>query len=137
MWCTARRGSSRRRRDHHLGDRVRAHIFLCVLAYYVEWHMREAWRELTFADEDQHAKLTRDPVAPAQRSDAALKKVETHRLPDGSQAHCFHTLLETLATVVRNTCRIPGDTNAATFDVVTTPNRLQRHATDLIDAIGP
>jgi hypothetical protein len=108
-----------------------------MLAYYVEWHMREAWRELTFADEDQDAKLTRDPVAPAKRSDAALKKVETHRLADGSQAHCFHTLLETLATVVRNTCRIPGDRTTATFDVVTTPSNLQRRATDLIDAICP
>ena len=122
---------------HHLTDRVRAHIFLCMLAYYVEWHMREAWREITFADEDQDAKPTRDPVAPAQRSQAALKKVQTHRLPDGSQAHCFHTMLETLATVVRNTCRIPGDRTAATFDVVTTPNNLQRRARELIDAIAP
>jgi len=122
---------------HHLTDRVRAHILLCVLAYYVEWHMREAWRQITFADEDQHAKLTRDPVAPAQRSKAALKKVHTHRLADGSHAHCFHTLLETLATVVRNTCRIPSDTTAATFDLVTTPNALQRHAWQLIDAIKP
>jgi transposase len=120
---------------HHLEDRVRAHIFLCMLAYYVEWHMREAWREITFADEDQDAKLTRDPVAPAQRSNAARKKVETHRLPDGSRVHCFHTLLETLAAVVRNTCRIPDDNTAATFDVVTTPNNLQRRAIDLIDAI--
>jgi transposase len=122
---------------HHLEDRVRAHIFLCMLAYYVEWHMREAWRQLTFADDDQDAKLTRDPVAPAKRSQAALTKVDTHRLADGSLAHCFHTLLETLATVVRNTCRIPGDNTAATFDVVTTPNNLQRRATDLINAIRP
>jgi hypothetical protein len=122
---------------HHLEHRVRAHIFLCMLAWYVEWHMREAWREITLADEDQHAKLGRDPVAPARRSDAALRKVQTHRLADGSQAHCFHTLLETLATVVRNTCRIPGDRSSATFDVVTTPNHLQRRARELIDAIVP
>src|SRR5262245_4915637 len=122
---------------HHLEDRVRAHIFLCMLAWYVEWHVREAWRELTLADEDQHAKLTRDPVASAQRSDSALRKVQTHRLVDGSHAHCFHTLLETLATVVRNTCRIPSDRTSATFDIVTTPNNLQRRARDLIDAIVP
>lgn len=122
---------------HHLEHRVRAHILLCMLAWYVEWHMREAWRELTLADEDQHAKRTRDPVARAPRSDAALRKVQTHRLADGSQAHCFHTLLETLATVVRNTCRIPGDRSSATFDVLTTPNTLQRRATQLIDAIQP
>jgi len=122
---------------HHLEDRVRAHIFLCMLAWYVEWHMREAWRELTLADEDHDAKLSRDPVAPAQRSDSALRKVQTHRLADGSQAHCFHTLLETLATVVRNTCRIPSDPTAATFDVLTTPNNLQHRARQLIDAIIP
>jgi len=121
---------------HHLEDRVRAHIFLCMLAYYVEWHMREAWRQLTFADEDQDTKLTRDPVAPAQRSEAALAKIETHRLADGSQAHCFHTLLETLATVVRNTCRVPADASA-TFDLVSTPTNLQRQASDLIDDIRP
>ena len=120
---------------HRLERRVRAHIFLCMLAWYVEWHMREAWRELTLADEDRDAKLTRDPVAPARRSDAALKKVQTHRLPDGSPAHCFHTLLETLATIVRNTCRIPGDITAATFDLVTNPNTIQRRAKQLINAI--
>jgi transposase len=122
---------------HHLEDRVRAHIFLCMLAWYVEWHLREAWRELTYADEDQDAKLTRDPVAPAQRSRPALTTVHTDRLLDGSPAHRFHALPETLATVVRNTCRIPGDRTTATFDVVTTHNNLQRRATDLIDAIVP
>ena len=76
---------------HHLEGRVRAHIFLCMLAYYVEWHMREAWRELMFADEDQVAKLTRDPVAPAKRSPAAMKKVQSRRLDDGSPAHSFQT----------------------------------------------
>ena len=61
---------------HHLEGRVRAHIFVCTLAFYVEWHMREAWAsELMFADCDQAAKATRDPVAPAMRSKAALKKV--------------------------------------------------------------
>ena len=64
---------------HRLENRVRAHIFLCMLAYYVEWHMREAWRELMFADEDQAAKATRDPVAPARRSAAAEKKIRTRR----------------------------------------------------------
>ena len=51
---------------HRTADRVRAHIFLCMLAYYVEWHMREAWRELMFADTEQQAKAARDPVAPGQ-----------------------------------------------------------------------
>ena len=66
---------------HRREDRVRAHIFLCMLAYYVEWHMREAWRELMFADEEQDAKRTRDPVAPARRSKAALKKIASRTAP--------------------------------------------------------
>src|SRR5205807_9958715 len=67
---------------HRTADRVRAHIFLCLLAYYVEWHMREVWRELMFADTDQQAKAKRDPVAPAKRSRAALEKVASHTLDD-------------------------------------------------------
>lgn len=122
---------------HRLEDRVRAHIFLCMLAYYVEWHMREAWRELMFADEDRDAKYTRDPVAPARRSNAARRKLASRSLPDGTTLHCFHTLLETLATIVRNTCRVPGDTTNPTFDILTTPNSFQRRAAELIDAIVP
>ena len=64
---------------HRLEHRVRAHIFLCMLVYYVLWHMLEAWRPLLFCDEDQHAKATRDPVAPATRSEAALRKVHAKR----------------------------------------------------------
>src|SRR4029077_11198994 len=59
---------------HRLEERVRAHVLLCMLAYYVEWHMCEAWRELLFADEDLEAKRTRDPVAAAKRSPEALHK---------------------------------------------------------------
>jgi transposase len=61
---------------HRLASRVRAHIFLCMLAYYVEWHMREAWRALLFADEEQAAKSGRDPVATAKRSASAERKAE-------------------------------------------------------------
>ncbi len=64
---------------HRTADRVRAHILLCMLAYYVEFHIREARRELMFADIDQAAKATRDPVAPAQRSQLALDKVAPHQ----------------------------------------------------------
>src|SRR5271154_4555917 len=81
---------------HRKADRVRAHIFLCMLAYYVEWHMREAWRELMFADTDQAAKATRDPVAPAKRSEAAQDKASSHSLVDGTPAHSFSTLLAEL-----------------------------------------
>ena len=121
---------------HRLADRVRSHIFLCMLAYYVEWHMREAWRPLLFADEDQAAKRTRDPVAPAKRSAGAEEKARTRRLPDGSLAHSFRTLLEHLATIVRNTCRTPGaKATASTFQIVTTPSPSQRRALELLDAI--
>jgi hypothetical protein len=117
---------------HRLADRVRAHILLCMLAYHVEWHLREAWRELMFADTDQQAKTTRDPVAPAQRSKAALAKAASHTLDDGTPAHSFATLLGELATIVRNTCRTPNaEPDAPTFDIVTTPNVTQQRALEL------
>jgi hypothetical protein len=109
---------------------------LCMLAYYVEWHMREAWRELMFADTGQAAKTTRDPVAPAQRSRAALDKVAHHMLDDGTPVHSFSTLMAELATIVRNTCRTPNaSVDAPTFDIVTTPSAKQRQALDLIQQI--
>ena len=123
---------------HRLADRVRAHIFLCMLAYYVEWHMREAWRELLFADADQAAKAVRDPVAPAKRSAAALRKVSTGQLEDGTPAHSFATLMGELSTIVRNTCRTPhsgSGSSSGTFEIVTTPNPKQRRALELIKSI--
>ena len=121
---------------HRKADRVRAHIFLCMLAYYVEWHMREAWRELMFADTDQAAKATRDPVAPALRSKGAQAKAARHRLDDGTPVHSFSTLLADLATIVRNVCRTPqAGPDAPTFEVVTTPNAMQRKAFELLQQI--
>ena len=126
---------------HRTEDRVRVHIFLCVLAYYVEWHMREAWRELLFADgprpapEDQAAKATRDPVAPARRSQAAQRKASTRRLEDGTPAHSFRTLLDELPTIVRNTCRTRGE-SSATFEIVTTANSKQARAMQLLQTIS-
>jgi len=121
---------------HRLETRVRAHIFLCMLAYYVEWHMREAWRELLFADTDQAAKATRDPVAPAKRSAAAQRKATTRTLEDGTPAHSFTTLMEELSTIVRNTCCTPhAGPEGHTFEVVTTANPKQRRALELIQQI--
>ncbi|MDZ4130248.1 MAG: IS1634 family transposase, partial [Hydrogenophaga sp.] len=121
---------------HHLEGRVRAHIFLCMLAYYVEWHMRDAWRELMFADEDQTAKLVRDPVAPATRSQAAMKKVHSLALEGGSPVHSFQTLMAQLQTIVRNTCRAPNSAaDAPTFQVTTTPSEEQKRALELIGQI--
>ena len=120
---------------HRLSDRVRAHIFLCMLAYYVEWHMREAWRELLFADEDQAAKATRDPVAPAERSAGAKAKVARRHHEDGTPIHSFQTRLTDLATIVRNTCCTSSAHDAPTFTVTTQSSPLQRRALDLIDQL--
>ena len=107
-----------------------------MLAYYVEWHLIEAWRALLFADEDHAAKATRDPVAPAKRSSAALEKVHTHLTAEGMPTHSLRTLIAELATLVRNTCRTPAAEHPATFDLLTTPTALQRRAFDLIDQIS-
>ena len=121
---------------HPTAQRVRAHIFLCMLAYYVEWHMREAWRELMFADEDQDAKQKRDPVAPALRSTSAQQKARSHTLSDGGPVHSFRTLIEDLATIVRNTCRVPGEqTSSGDFTIDTTPSDKQQRALELLETI--
>ena len=93
---------------HHLDSRVRAHIFLCMLAYYVEWYMREAWRPLLFCDEDLEARAHRDAVAPAQRSQSAEQKAHTKILEDGSPVHSFQSLIDLLSGIVRNGACIPG-----------------------------
>lgn len=122
---------------HRLENRVRAHILLCVLAYYIEWHMREAWRELLFADEDQAAKATRDPVAPAKRSAAAQAKAHTRTLPDGTPAHSFKTLLAELSSIVRNTClATPPDQPASTFEAITRAHPKQQQALNLLQNIA-
>jgi len=121
---------------HRTADRVRAHIFLCMLAYYVEWHLREAWRELMFADTDTQAKATRDPVAPAERSDSAQTKATTHALIDGTTVHSFATLMAELATLVRNTCRTPNaGSDAPTFELVTNTEPKHQRALALVQAI--
>jgi transposase len=118
---------------HRLEDRVRAHLFLCMLAYYVQWHLVEAWRPLLFHDEDLEAKQNRDPVAPAQRSAKALEKARTKTLDDGTEVYSFSTLLAHMSTIVRNTCRRPGaDATEPTFHVDTRPNPKQQRALDLI-----
>jgi hypothetical protein len=98
-----------------------------MLAYYVEWHMREAWRELMFADEDLERKKHRDPVAAAERSEAALEKVATRKLKDGSTVHSFRTLLDELSTIVRNTCEARvGQRSGSSFQMTTIPNTAQQ-----------
>jgi len=121
---------------HHLEKRVKAHIFLCMLAYYVEWHMREAWRSLLFTDEEKERKKSCDPVAPANRSDAALQKVRSKRLDDGTEVHSFQTLLKLMSQIVRNECQVSGaDPRESSFEIVTTPNEKQKRAYHLLDSI--
>ena len=121
---------------HRLEDRVKAHIFLCMLAYYVKWHMMEVWRPLLFADEEQAAKATRDPVAPARRSPRALEKIRSKRLATGEPAHSFSTLMALLSTIVRSVCRQkPANPTDATFTMDTVPTSEQQRAYDLLATI--
>jgi len=122
---------------HRLADRVRAHLLLCMLAYYVKWHMMEAWRPLLFADEDQAAKASRDPVAPATRSTKALRKVANKTLDDGTPAHSFGSLLHYLSAIVRNVCRRPdAPETEPTVTIDTTPDAKQRQALELLKTIA-
>ena len=112
---------------HHLEDRVRAHVLLCTLAYYLTWHLREAWAPLIFKDEQPP--LTPDPVAKASRSPAAQRKAQTRRTATGEPCHSHRSLIAELATLTRNTIRLPGA--HATFDKLAQPTPLQARALDL------
>ena len=118
---------------HHLDRRVRAHIFLCTLAYYVEWHMRRALAPLLFHDEElADIRRTRDPVLPAQPSASALQKKKTRTTADGMPLHSFDTLLADLATRVRDRCRLSTDPNGAPFSKLTRLTPLQHKAMTLL-----
>jgi transposase/ribosomal protein L35 len=117
---------------HRTDDHVRAHVFLCMLAYYVEWHMREAWAPLLFQDEElSQQRKQRDPVAPAQPSPSARRKKATRRSSEGLPLHSFKTLLAELAKRCRNTCRVKTDP-ASRFTMITDPNPLQARALQLL-----
>ncbi len=118
---------------HHTEDHVRAHILLCMLAFYVEWHMRRDLAPLLFQDEELSQDRTRrDPVAPAECSASAQAK-KMHRVTAaGFPVHSFDTLLRELATRCRNTCRIPAEPSAATFQQLTQPTPLQARAFQLL-----
>jgi transposase len=118
---------------HHVADRVRAHILLCLLAYYVEWHLRQAWQPLLFEDEELVVdRNRRDPVAPAKASESALLKKKTKSTPDGFPVHSFRTLLAHLGVRSRNTCVVTGDPKQTMFFQVTDPDALQAEALRLI-----
>ncbi|MGO9908056.1 MAG: IS1634 family transposase [Solirubrobacteraceae bacterium] len=114
---------------HHLADRVRAHVFLCMLAYYLTWHLRQAWAPLLFKDE--HPPVQADPVAKASRSRSAQRKAHTKRTTTGEVAHSYKSLLAELATLTRNTIRLPG--SPATFNKLATPTPTQARALELAE----
>jgi hypothetical protein len=115
---------------HRTADRVRAHILLCLLAYYVQWHLERAWAPLLFRDEERPE--LDDPVAPAERSEAALAKAHAQRLPDGTPVHSFGTLLSELGTLTRNRVVPVGAPDEAAFEIDAIPTPLQARALSLL-----
>jgi hypothetical protein len=118
---------------HWLEPRVRAHVFLCMLAYYLEWHMRAKLAPLLY-DEDDHeaaAALRTSPVAKAQRSPAALAKQTRGVTPDGLPVHSFHSLLADLATLTRNQI-VTGVTDTYEITAYARPTPIQQKAFDLL-----
>ena len=121
---------------HRLEHRVRTHIFICMLACLVDWHMRKAWAPLCYTDTEPDG--TRDPVLPARRSKTALTKVHAHTLPDGSGTHSFRTLLDSLSTIVRSTHAVPrtgGGKAETTIELTTRPDAGQARALKLLKDI--
>ena len=118
---------------HRLPDRVRAHILLCMLAYYVEWHMRQRLAPILFDDDEKPAAhaARKSIVAPARRSDSAMRKALTKKTSSGASVHSFRTLLGDLATIVKNRIQ-PADPQIAAFDMLTHPTAIQQHAFDLL-----
>jgi transposase len=121
---------------HRLPERVRAHILLCTLAYYVEWHMRQLLAPILFDDDDKpEARTARASiVAPAQRSASAQLKAITKQTADGMKVHSFQTLIGDLATIVKNRIQ-PVDKNIAAFDMLTQPTVIQQRALDLLGVV--
>lgn len=116
---------------HRLADRVRAHVLLCMLAAYVEWHMKQSLTPLLFTDEEPEAGelLRSSVVAPAQRSAQALEKIHTRTTRDGFPVHSFATLIQDLATLTRNQVTVAG----RTLEMISTPTLLQRRAFELLN----
>jgi hypothetical protein len=117
---------------HYSADRVRAHVFLCMLAYYVEWHMREALATILFDEDDAPAAaLERESiVAPAKPSPSAARKAKTKRTPEGAPVHSFRTLLADLATIAKN--RLVSDASPMPLTIITSPTPTQQRALSLL-----
>ena len=119
---------------HRTEDHVRAHVFLCMLAYYVQWHMRKALSTVLFEDDElEHARWTRDPVAKAQPSASVQRKKQTRQNEQGWPVHSFQSLMKEMATLCKNRCRVGQSKNAINFTTVTEPTPFQKHVLDLIE----
>jgi transposase len=119
---------------HRSEDHVRAHIFLCMLAYYVEWEMRKRLAPILFQDEElDEARWTRDAVAKAEPSDHARDKKRKRITEDGWPVHSLHTLLSEMATRCKNTCRLGEGDKATQFDQLTLLTPLQAHVLELLE----
>ena len=118
---------------HRLADRVRAHMFLRMLSYYISWHMKQALAPILFHDNDKPAAAAKrtNPVAPAQRSDEALNKAARKRTEDDTPVHSFTSLLADLATICANQIQPTDDMPA--FTMTTSPTPLQQRAFELLD----
>ncbi len=119
---------------HRLADRVKAHVFVCLLAYYVQWHLKQAWASLLFVDEDlaEH-RAKRDPVLPAEPADEVRVKKVKRQTEDGHEVQSFRTLLAELATQCRNTCEFGEGRSAVSFTKITEANPLQSEAFRLLE----
>jgi len=120
---------------HYTETRVRAHVFICMLAAYLVWHLRQAWAPLTFTDE--HRPDPGDPVAPARRSQGADAKAATKTTTEHLPARSFTALLDHLATLTRADLQYGDDQGAPTVPTLSEPTATQRRAFDLIDAPIP
>jgi Transposase DDE domain len=120
---------------HYTETRVRAHVFICMLASYLVWHLRQAWAPLTFTDENRPDPL--DPVAPAQRSQGADHKAATKTTTDDLPAHSFTGLLGHLATLTRVDLRYGDNDTGPTVPTLADPTPTQRRAFELLDAVIP
>jgi len=119
---------------HRLEVRVRAHIFICLLSYYVEWHMRKPLAPLLFDDEELDViRKTRDPVAQAKPSVSANKKKKVRKTEDGFPVHSFHTLLMELGTRSKNLCKLKASSDSPAFYQTTKFNPIQKKAFQLLD----
>lgn len=118
---------------HRKANRTQTHLFLCMLAYYVRWHLDRAWAPLTYRDHEPQAPQERDPIEPATRSAAAKNKAATHTTTDGERVHSFKDLLGNLSTIVRSTHQHPETGVTITLDTV--PTTFQQRAFELLETI--